>query len=100
MVASRMPVINYRRLNSGYVHSATGMFLRLMDVSRAEEDCFAANAYLITIDIMPVTDFDHCSRRFGAVATNLSTGRELWFTEGDSHLLYARRAVCRIDVSG
>lgn len=26
LVGARMPVINYRRLNSGYVHSATGMF--------------------------------------------------------------------------
>ncbi|WP_419145246.1 patatin-like phospholipase family protein [Acinetobacter pittii] len=33
-----------------------------------------------------------CERRFAAVATNLSTGRELWFTEGDLHL--AIRASC------
>ena len=35
--------------------------------------------------IMPVTDIERCERRFAAVATNLSTGRELWFTEGDLH---------------
>ncbi|HDS7011937.1 TPA: patatin-like phospholipase RssA [Klebsiella variicola] len=42
--------------------------------------------------IMPVTDIERCERRFAAVATNLSTGRELWFTEGDLHL--AVRASC------
>ncbi len=42
--------------------------------------------------IMPVPDIEHCERRFAAVATNLSTGRELWFTEGDLHL--AIRASC------
>ncbi|MTH46301.1 patatin-like phospholipase RssA [Intestinirhabdus alba] len=44
--------------------------------------------------IMPVEDITHCGRRFGTVATNLSTGRELWFTEGDLHL--AVRASCSI----
>lgn len=41
---------------------------------------------------MPVTEIERCERRFAAVATNLSTGRELWFTEGDLHL--AIRASC------
>jgi NTE family protein len=35
-------------------------------------------------------------RRFAAVATNLSTGRELWFTEGDLHLPCVPPAVCRV----
>ena len=35
--------------------------------------------------IMPVTDIEPCERRVAAVAKNLSTGRELWFTEGDLH---------------
>lgn len=39
-------------------------------------------------------EIENCSRRFAAVATNLSTGRELWFTEGDLHL--AIRASCSI----
>lgn len=43
---------------------------------------------------MPETEIENCSRRFAAVATNLSTGRELWFTEGDLHL--AIRASCSI----
>lgn len=42
--------------------------------------------------VMPLSDFADCQRPFGAVATNLSTGRELWFTEGDIHL--AVRASC------
>ena len=43
-------------------------------------------------EIMPLDDFKHCQMPFGAVATNLSTGREIWFTEGDLHL--AVRASC------
>ncbi|WLS77076.1 patatin-like phospholipase RssA [Erwinia pyri] len=35
---------------------------------------------------------EQCAMRFGAVATNLSTGRELWLTEGDLHM--AVRASC------
>ncbi|MGP3591732.1 patatin-like phospholipase RssA [Vagococcus sp. WN89Y] len=42
--------------------------------------------------IVPASDFSQCHARFGAVATNLSTGRELWFTEGDLH--HAVRASC------
>lgn len=45
-------------------------------------------------EIMPETEIENCSCRFAAVATNLSTGRELWFTEGDLHL--AIRASCSI----
>lgn len=41
---------------------------------------------------MPLEDFTDCQMPFGAVATNLSTGRELWLTEGDIHL--AVRASC------
>lgn len=44
--------------------------------------------------IMPVEQIEQCSRRFATVATNLSTGRELWFTQGDLHL--AVRASCSI----
>ena len=42
--------------------------------------------------VLPVSDIERCDRRFAAVATNLSTGRELWFTEGDLH--QAVRASC------
>lgn len=37
-------------------------------------------------------NIEQCSLPFGAVATNLSTGRELWLTEGDLH--QAVRASC------
>lgn len=43
-------------------------------------------------EVMPLSRFDDCQMPFGAVATNLSTGREIWFTEGDLHL--AVRASC------
>jgi NTE family protein len=42
--------------------------------------------------LLPASSFTDCQLKFGAVATNLSTGRELWFTEGDLHL--AVRASC------
>ncbi|QUI97342.1 hypothetical protein KCP76_21800 [Salmonella enterica subsp. enterica serovar Weltevreden] len=93
-----MPVLNYRRLNSGYVHSATDV-LRPMDVSRAEEDCRAV-AHLITKwDIMPVTDFNR--------QTPLARSRRI-LARDESHgllkaihtLLHAQCAVCRADVSG
>ena len=45
-------------------------------------------------NVMPVEAIEQCTRRFATVATNLSTGRELWFTEGDLHL--AVRASCSI----
>ncbi|MEN4891172.1 patatin-like phospholipase RssA [Erwinia billingiae] len=37
-------------------------------------------------------NIEECDLPFGAVATNLSTGRELWLTEGDLHM--AVRASC------
>lgn len=42
--------------------------------------------------LLPESSFTDCRLAFGTVATNLSTGRELWFTEGDLHL--AVRASC------
>ncbi|XTZ40244.1 patatin-like phospholipase RssA [Salmonella enterica] len=42
--------------------------------------------------LLPFEDFNHCQIKFGAIATNLSTGRELWFIEGDLH--HAIRASC------
>lgn len=69
--------------------------LRLMDLSRQRGGLLRGervfNQYR---EIMPETEIENCSRRFAAVATNLSTGRELWFTEGDLHL--AIRASCSI----
>lgn len=69
--------------------------LRLMDLSWQRGGLLRGervfNQYR---EIMPETEIENCSRRFAAVATNLSTGRELWFTEGDLHL--AIRASCSI----
>lgn len=42
--------------------------------------------------LMDCDNIEQCSLPFGAVATNLSTGRELWLTEGDLH--QAVRASC------
>jgi NTE family protein len=67
--------------------------IRLMDLSWQRggllrgERVFNAVGQLLKID-----DIAECSLKFGAVATNLSTGRELWLTEGDIH--QAVRASC------
>jgi len=42
--------------------------------------------------LLPHNHIEQCGLPFGAVATNLSTGRELWLTEGDLH--QAIRASC------
>ncbi|PMC17027.1 patatin family protein, partial [Klebsiella aerogenes] len=67
--------------------------LRLMDLSWRRGGLLRGervfNQYR---QIMPVAQIEACERRFAAVATNLSTGRELWFTEGDLHM--AVRASC------
>lgn len=69
--------------------------LRLMDLSWRRGGLLRGervfNQYR---QLLPLDDFSHCEKRFGAVATNLSTGRELWFTEGDLHR--AVRASCSI----
>lgn len=55
--------------------------------SAARREDFNAVSQLLRIE-----DFEQCNRKFGAVATNLSTGRELWLTKGDLH--QAVRASC------
>ena len=62
------------------------------DGSPRAGDCCGEKVFNHYRRIMPVTEIERCERRFAAVATNLSTGRELWFTEGDLHL--AIRASC------
>ncbi|MTD25734.1 patatin-like phospholipase RssA [Erwinia sorbitola] len=67
--------------------------IRLMDFSWQRgglirgERVFSHVRRLIDCDTI-----QQCSLPFGAVATNLSTGRELWLTEGDLH--QAVRASC------
>lgn len=67
--------------------------LRLMDLSWRRGGLLRGervfNQYR---QLLPAASFDDCHLLFGAVATNLSTGRELWFTEGDLH--QAVRASC------
>lgn len=67
--------------------------LRLMDLSWQRGGLLRGERVFNRFrEIMPLDNFSHCQMPFGAVATNLSTGRELWFTEGDLHL--AVRASC------
>ena len=69
--------------------------LRLMDLSWRRGGLLRGErVFNYYRNIMPIAEIENCTRRFGAVATNLSTGRELWFTEGDLHL--AVRASCSI----
>ena len=67
--------------------------LRLMDLSWQRGGLLRGERVFNQFrQIMPLQDFNDCQMPFGAVATNLSTGRELWLTEGDIHL--AVRASC------
>lgn len=67
--------------------------LRLMDLSWQRGGLLRGERVFNRFrQIMPLTEFSSCLMPFGAVATNLSTGREIWFTEGDIHL--AVRASC------
>ncbi len=67
--------------------------IRLMDFSWGRggllrgEKVFSHWRRLVTAE-----NIEQCTLRFGAVTTNLSTGRELWLTDGDLH--QAVRASC------
>ncbi|VXC84416.1 patatin-like phospholipase RssA [Serratia oryzae] len=67
--------------------------IRLMDLTWQRggllrgERVFNAVGQLLKVD-----DFADCALKFGAVTTNLSTGRELWMTKGD--IQQAIRASC------
>ncbi|WP_092878405.1 patatin-like phospholipase RssA [Izhakiella capsodis] len=67
--------------------------LRLMDVSWRRGGLLRGDRVFTQIkQIISSTLIEKGVMPFGAVATNLSTGRELWLTEGDLHL--AVRASC------
>lgn len=69
--------------------------LRLMDLSWRRGGLLRGERVFSHYrQVMPNDTIEHCERRFAAVATNLSTGRELWFTKGDLHM--AVRASCSI----
>ena len=67
--------------------------IRLMDFSWQRGGLLRGNRVFNHIRrLMPDEFIEQCHIRFGAVATNLSTGRELWLTQGDLH--QAVRASC------
>lgn len=67
--------------------------LRLMDLSWQRGGLLRGErVFNVVGQILKITDFTDCSLKFGAVTTNLSTGRELWMTKGDIH--QAIRASC------
>lgn len=69
--------------------------LRLMDLSWRRGGLLRGERVFSHFgQLLPVDQIEACNRRFASVATNLSTGRELWFTEGD--LNQAIRASCSI----
>ncbi|WP_058913015.1 patatin-like phospholipase RssA [Entomohabitans teleogrylli] len=69
--------------------------LRLMDVSWRRGGLLRGDRVFSHVrTIIDHQVIETCPLRFGAVATNLSTGRELWFTRGDLHS--AVRASCSI----
>ncbi len=67
--------------------------LRLMDFSWRRGGLLRGERVFNQIrQIITATHIEECPLPFGVVATNISTGRELWLTEGDLH--QAVRASC------
>lgn len=67
--------------------------LRLMDVSWRRGGILRGDRVFSQVrQLISEDDIAQCQLPFGAVATNLSTGRELWLTDGDLHS--AVRASC------
>jgi NTE family protein len=67
--------------------------IRLMDFSWQRGGLLRGDRVFTAVgQLLKVNDIAECALKFGAVTTNLSTGRELWLTEGDIH--QAIRASC------
>ncbi|MBM7341129.1 patatin-like phospholipase RssA [Pantoea coffeiphila] len=67
--------------------------IRLMDLSWQRGGLLRGERVFSHVKRLIAKDnIEQCSLPFGAVTTNLSTGRELWLTEGDLH--QAVRASC------
>lgn len=67
--------------------------LRLMDFSWRRGGLLRGKRVFNAVgQLLRTHDFEQCQKKFGVVATNLSTGRELWLTKGD--LNQAVRASC------
>ncbi|MFP1463207.1 patatin-like phospholipase family protein [Escherichia coli] len=78
LVGVAMHAIHYLRWRIGVTSFSYWDVLRLMDLSWQRGGLLRGervfNQYR---EIMPETEIENCSRRFAAVATNLSTGRAL-----------------------
>jgi len=87
-VSGRLPAME------GWVRSFSYWdVLRLMDFSWRRGGLLRGErVYNAVSQLLRISDFEQCNRKFGAGATNLSTGRELWLTKGDLH--QAVRASC------
>ncbi|TQI80735.1 NTE family protein [Serratia fonticola] len=67
--------------------------IKLMDLSWQRGGLLRGErVFNVVGQLLNIDDFADCSLKFGAVTTNLSTGRELWMTKGDIH--QAIRASC------
>ncbi|AUQ25452.1 patatin-like phospholipase RssA [Dickeya zeae] len=67
--------------------------IRLMDFSWRRGGLLRGDRVFNHVKHLLLTQhIEECAIKYGAVATNLSTGRELWLTQGDLHL--AIRASC------
>lgn len=67
--------------------------IRLMDFSWQRGGLLRGERVFNAVgQLLKINDIAECALKFGAVTTNLSTGRELWLTEGDIH--QAVRASC------
>ncbi|HIH4761324.1 patatin-like phospholipase RssA [Serratia ureilytica] len=67
--------------------------IRLMDFSWQRGGLLRGDRVFNAVgQLLKISDIAECALKFGAVTTNLSTGRELWLTEGDIH--QAVRASC------
>ncbi|MCW2485031.1 patatin-like phospholipase RssA [Candidatus Symbiopectobacterium sp. NZEC127] len=67
--------------------------IRLMDLSWQRGGLLRGDRVFNQVrHILRTQQIEECAIKFGAVATNLTTARELWLTEGDLH--HAIRASC------
>ncbi|MDX5626804.1 MULTISPECIES: patatin-like phospholipase RssA [unclassified Brenneria] len=69
--------------------------IRLMDLSWQRGGLLRGDKVFNNVkNLLRTKQIEDCAIKYGVVATNLSTGRELWLTEGDLH--QSIRASCSI----
>ncbi|AOR65259.1 patatin-like phospholipase RssA [Pectobacterium wasabiae] len=67
--------------------------IRLMDLSWQRGSLLRGDRVFNSVKhLLHTTQIEDCAIKYGVVTTNLSTGRELWLTDGDLH--QAMRASC------